>query len=124
MRPPRSSPPTIASAIIPGPRIAIVRPAKSVIGDAAEGPSVGPEPGPAPTADGGRATAERQPAERQPAGLAASTAARAAARSVYQVASTGVNVAHSAGSWSSGKIAFTGHSGSQAPQSMHSFGSM
>src|SRR5690349_12445816 len=32
--------------------------------------------------------------------------------------------AHSVGSDSSGKIAFTGHSGSQAPQSMHSFGSM
>ena len=51
-------------------------------------------------------------------------AARAAARSVYQVASMTVKFAHSAGTWSSGKMAFTGHSGSQAPQSMHSFGSM
>ena len=32
--------------------------------------------------------------------------------------------AHSGGSDSSGKIALTGHSGSHAPQSMHSFGSM
>src|SRR5512132_727490 len=34
------------------------------------------------------------------------------------------NGSHFAGSASSGKIASTGHSGSQAPQSMHSSGSM
>ena len=50
--------------------------------------------------------------------------ARAAALSLNQVALIGVYDAHPAGSDSSGKIALTGHSGSQAPQSMHSFGSM
>jgi hypothetical protein len=34
------------------------------------------------------------------------------------------NGSHFSGSASSGKIASTGHSGSQAPQSMHSSGSM
>ena len=34
------------------------------------------------------------------------------------------NGSHLSGSASSGKIASTGHSGSQAPQSMHSSGSM
>ena len=34
------------------------------------------------------------------------------------------NASHLSGSASSGKIASTGHSGSQAPQSMHSSGSM
>ena len=57
-------------------------------------------------------------------GLRASSMARAAALSVNQVALIGVYRTHSAGSDSSGKIALTGHSGSQAPQSMHSFGSM
>src|SRR5690348_4474949 len=36
----------------------------------------------------------------------------------------GTNALHLSGSASSGKIASTGHSGSQAPQSMHSSGSM
>ena len=44
--------------------------------------------------------------------------------SLNQVALIGVYCAHSAGRLSSGKIALTGHSGSHAPQSMHSFGSM
>ena len=35
-----------------------------------------------------------------------------------------MNGAHLSGTASSGKIASTGHSGSQAPQSMHSSGSM
>src|ERR1700693_6151016 len=35
-----------------------------------------------------------------------------------------MNGAHLSGSASSGKIAWTGHSGSQAPQSMHSSGSI
>src|ERR1700751_4682211 len=35
-----------------------------------------------------------------------------------------MNAFHLSGSASSGKIASTGHSGSQAPQSMHSSGSM
>src|SRR3954447_19575171 len=35
-----------------------------------------------------------------------------------------MNGSHLSGSASSGKIASTGHSGSQAPQSMHSSGSM
>ena len=68
------------------------------------------------TAPAGRAAGQR--------GFSSSTAARAAALSVYQIASTAVYFAHSAGSDSSGKIALTGHSGSHAPQSMHSFGSM
>ena len=71
-----------------------------------------------------RREAEATLREPSAAGLISSTAARAADLSVYQVASMVVNFAHSDGSDSSGKIAFTGHSGSQAPQSMHSFGSM
>ena len=44
--------------------------------------------------------------------------------SLNQRALSSVYFAHSAGTESSGKIALTGHSGSQAPQSMHSSGSM
>ncbi len=57
-------------------------------------------------------------------GRRAFTFARAASRSANQSALISVYGADAAGSDSSGKIAATEHSGSQAPQSMHSAGSM
>ena len=60
----------------------------------------------------------------QASGFHSSIVARAESLSLNQRASSSVYCAHSAGSESSGKIALTGHSGSHAPQSMHSSGSM
>ncbi len=57
-------------------------------------------------------------------GLISLTLARAASLSLNQSALISVYATWSAGTESSGKMAAVGHSGSQAPQSMHSSGSM
>src|SRR3989337_4483663 len=58
------------------------------------------------------------------AGLSSLTRARAASGSLNHFASSSVYSFHWSGTSSSAKIAVTGHTGSQAPQSMHSSGSM
>ena len=64
------------------------------------------------------------PLDISPRTVLKSMVARAESLSLYQRASSSAYCAHSDGSESSGKMALTGHSGSQAPQSMHSSGSM